>query len=185
MKLLMVILPVLLLFACTSRNTSMLPDQRPVSLAEPVDGWPGVNNMYHDGKTYFAGQPDAASIQRWNNELGATTVINLRRDTEMEQLGFDEPQTVAGMGMRYYSIPMGADFSRADVDEFATIYDSTDGPIVIHCGSSNRVGGLWAAYLAIYRDIETEEAIGYGRAAGLSAESIENNVRAIAGAQPR
>ena len=71
--------------------TSM--DHAPVGVAERVELSPEgaeFNNLFRDGRMYFAGQPTEAGFQEMA-EAGVTTVINLRSDTEMtERVTFDE-----------------------------------------------------------------------------------------------
>lgn len=44
--------------------------------------------------------------------------------------------------------------------------------MLIHCASSNRVGGLWAAYPVRYCGYGIDEAIRLGGAAGRSRQSM-------------
>ena len=57
--------------------------------------------------------------------------------------------------------------------------EATEGPVLVHCGSSNRAGGLWAAYLARERGFTIDDAIARGREAGLSRESMIEAVRRV------
>lgn len=146
-----------------------------------LDGWDGVNNLSRDGRIYFGGQPDEPSLSRLVDGAGVETVINLRHDEEMKRLAFDETEVLQSMGVRYVAIPMSPDsFSPADVDRFAEAFEGTEGNVLLHCASSNRVGGLWAAYLVRHRDVELEEAIRQGTAAGLRSPSMIEATRRVA-----
>ena len=150
------------------------------AVAQRVDGYPGVNNLFYDGSFYFAGQPDAASLQRLAAQ-GVRTVINIRHPSELEGLDFDEPSVVGESGMGYVNIPVTpATLSADDVDQLAQILARTEGTVMLHCGSSNRVGGLWASYLVRHRGMELDEAIDLGKAAGLRSESMIAAVRRVA-----
>jgi|GEM_PF-1199902 len=139
------------------------------------------DNVFRDGNVYFAGQPTRRGIEELDAR-GVTTIVNLRRPEELESLGFDEPERIKQCGMTYVTIPLTPKtFSREDVDRFAGVLAGTPGPVAVHCGSSNRVGGLWAAYLAVHRGYALDEAIRLGRAAGMRGDSMVRAVRRVAG----
>jgi uncharacterized protein (TIGR01244 family) len=149
--------------------------------AVQLSGWSGVNNLFQDGRMYFGGQPDEASLTRLAEEAGVTTVINLRNEGEMSRLGFDEVGLVQARGLNYVSVPLSPDsFSAMDVARFAAAVESTEEPVLLHCASSNRVGGMWAAYLVRHRGMDLEEAIRQGKAAGLRSESMIQATRRVA-----
>jgi uncharacterized protein (TIGR01244 family) len=157
-----------------SQNTA------PVGAAVRLEGWEGINNLFRDGSIYFGGQPDEATFRRLADEAGIKTVVNIRESSEMSRLGFDEPALVGELGMEYRTIPFTPQsFSARDVDRLAEILAGTDEPVLIHCGSSNRIGGLWAAYLKNHRGYEIEEAIEYGKAAGLRRTSMIDAVMKV------
>lgn len=152
-----------------------------VEEAAPQQGWEGVNNLFRDSLFYFGGQPDEAAFERLADEASLTTVINLRRPQELERLDFDEPALVEELGLRYVNIPITPDaFSADDVDRLAEVLAQTEGPVLLHCGSSNRVGGMWAAYLARHRGIDLDEAIRLGKTAGLRRDTMIEAVRRVA-----
>ena len=153
-----------------------------VQQAEPVGDWPETSNVSRAGRFYFAGQPGEAAFRKAAAD-GVTMVINLRTKPEVARLPFDEPVLVAELGMKYVNIPvMPAEFSPAIVDRFAEVVDSTDQPVLVHCGSSDRVGGMWAAYLARTRGMQWDQALELGRTAGLHSPTIiESARRAAAG----
>lgn len=154
-----------------------------VPAARKLEGWPSVQNLSHDGSVYFAGQPDAVSLRRLARE-GVRAVLNVREPSELEHLGFSEAAVVQEAGMQYFSIPLTvASFSTEQVDRLAEVLRQVEGPVLLHCGSSNRAGGLWAAYLARHRGVDLDRAIDLGKAAGLSSESMIDAVLRVA-AQP-
>lgn len=121
-----------------------------------------------------AAQPTPEHLQALA-DAGFTTVINLRTDGEMD---FDEGTNVESLGMDYHRIPIG---SAADVnEETARQLDSylaaADGPVLVHCASSNRVGALFAVreHLA---GADAETALAKGKAAGLT--SLEPRAREL------
>ncbi len=170
--------PVILVLAaaCASPEASTIAEEGAVRL----EGWDSVNNLFQDGRMYFGGQPDEASLSRLASEGGVRTVINIRHPGEMSRVGFDEREVVESLGMRYVTIPVSPDsFSSEDVQQFADVVNSTDDPLLLHCASSNRVGGMWAAYLALHRGVDADEAIELGRSVGLRSESMISAARRV------
>lgn len=117
-----------------------------------------------DGIT-TAGQPDEASFKVFA-ENGYAAVIDLR--TEGEDRGLDEPAVVEALGMDYINLPIGRDgITFANAQVLMDAIASYDEPVLVHCGSSNRVGALFA--LDAYSETQDiEMAIEAGRAAGLT-----------------
>ena len=183
MRRLITILGATLLLAggCQSTTRTVTADHAPVGVARPLEGWDGVNNAFRDGQFYFAGQPEEAAIRRYADE-GVVTVVNVRTPPEIESLPFDEAEVVESLGMRYVSIPVSPEtLSVDDVERFTEVLSESEGPVLIHCGSSNRVGGIWAAYLVRERGMDVEDAIERGKAAGLRSDSMVEAARRVAG----
>ncbi len=153
----------------------------PISYATPVNDWGGFNNLFRDGKVYFAGQPTADALRRAPDH-GIKVVVNLRTEEEMRsRVGFNEKSLVQGLGIEYVSIPVTPKtFGLADADRLKQVLSTTPGPVLIHCGSSNRVGGLWALYLYRYRDFNLNDAIDRGQRAGATKESVIQMVKRVA-----
>ena len=169
----------------SGRVRNMRFGKRPAAMAAgeaaPQQGWEGINNLFRDGLYYFAGQPDEAAFNRLAEDAGITTVVNLRRPQELEQLDFDEPAVVEALGMRYVNIPVTPDaFSKADVDRFAAVLAESKGPVLLHCGSANRAGGMWAGYLTLHRGLSLDEALRLGKTAGLRRDTMIEAVRQVA-----
>lgn len=155
--------------------------ERTIGAAKKLDGWPGVDNLFQDGSVFFGGQPDAASLERLAKEHGIKTIVNLRRQEEMQKVEFDEVALAEKLGMKYVHVPCSPpSMCAADVDAMAQAIDSTQDPVLIHCASSNRVGGMWAAYLATKQGMNLDEALAKGEAAGLSMPPIIEAVKRIA-----
>jgi len=114
-----------------------------------------------------SGQPDEASL----NSLAAAgyvAVIDLR--SESEDRGFDEKGLVEALGMNYISIPVSG-AGGVSYDNAALLDQSLsgiDGPVLVHCASSNRVGALLSLREKMH-GASTEDALNLGLAAGLSS----------------
>src|SRR3972149_2681375 len=89
-----------------------------------------------------AGQP-APETLRQLGELGFRTVINIRTAGEGAE---DEGEVVRSLGLRYVWIPVTPEsLTLKDVEAIeAVVEDPAAGPVLFHCSSSNRVGGVWA-----------------------------------------
>lgn len=142
---------------------------------------PGVVNASktEDGSVYFGGQPSQESIDALKQQ-GVKVVINLRRADEMEKVNFDEKAAVEAAGMKYVQVPMQS--SALPTEEalkpiFEKLGTSTDEHVFIHCGSSNRVGGVWAVFEATKGGKSADDAVAEGKKAGLKAPELEQSVR--------
>lgn len=124
-----------------------------------------------------AGQPDEAAFRVFA-ENGYVTVIDLR--TAEEDRGLDEPAVVKALGMKYVAMPIGkGDINFDKARELAELLDRSEGPVLLHCASSNRVGALLA--LNVFAETgDAELALQTGRAAGMTR--LEKVVTEIIGA---
>ena len=121
-----------------------------------------------------AGQPDEASFKVFA-EMGYAAVIDLR--TPGENRGLDEPAVIDALGMDYINLPVGRDgVTYANAKALQDAIASYDAPVLVHCGSANRVGALFA--LSEYaKSKDLEKALEAGRAAGLTG--MESTVRKV------
>ncbi len=157
------------LFGCTTV-------QREIEIAEaaPVEALAEeFNNIYSSGEIFFAGIPTAAGLEAMKDRGVRTIVCTKTPEWVDEKMGLSERELAESLGMRIVYIPISPNsFDSRDVDRFADLLDHNDGPMLIHCGSSNTVGGLWAAYLHRERGVELDRAIALGEAAGLKSDSM-------------
>lgn len=128
-----------------------------------------------DGVT-TAGQPDEAGFKVFADN-GYAAVIDLR--TAGENRGLEEPEVVESLGMDYINLPIGRDgITFANAKALQSLIQAYDEPVLVHCGSANRVGALFA--LSEYLESEdAEAALEAGRAAGLTG--MEPVVRRVLG----
>lgn len=140
---------------------------------------PHFRNAYRDGDVRFAGLPTEAGLER-ASEDGVTVVVSLLSEPENDGLGFDEAATVDSLGMEFVHLPVaGGGITTDIVDQFAEVMESTPGGLLVHCGSSNRVGALWAAYQGLHAGATPEQALARGRAAGLKSGKLAEAVEAL------
>lgn len=112
--------------------------------------------------------------------LGFRTVINLATPTEPGVK--EEEEVVRSLGLRYVSVPVTPQsFSPADVEAVEKVLDDPAAlPILLHCGSSNRVGAVLAV-IEVRKGRALDEAIEEGRKAGLSSAPMIEAVRRVVG----
>jgi uncharacterized protein (TIGR01244 family) len=125
----------------------------------------------------------SAQAQQQLKALGFKTVIDLR--TEREDTKAEEA-VVTAQGLRYVSVPVTPDtLSAKEVDAVAAVLeDAAAEPVLLHCASGNRAGGLLAAVLA--RKGQTlEEAEAEGVKAGLSSQTMKDAVRRVSAPVPQ
>ncbi|MDH3403738.1 MAG: sulfur transferase domain-containing protein [Acidobacteriota bacterium] len=110
------------------------------------------------------GQPTREQLDEASS-LGIRTVINLRTPGESDIGQAD----VEARGMTYVAIPIAGDgLTAANAAAFAAALDAAERPAIVHCGSGNRVGALFAL-AAYYQDgADPEAAIELGKKAGLT-----------------
>jgi uncharacterized protein (TIGR01244 family) len=123
------------------------------------------------GTIAFSGQPAEETFKKLK-EAGYKTILNLR---PADELSFDEKKVVEELGMTYVNIPITT-FSITDekVSQFTKVVgDSANKPLLIHCGSSNRVGGLWYIYRALTDKVPEEESLEEATAFGLRSLGLK------------
>lgn len=128
------------------------------------------------------GQPSEEDLAALAGK-GFVAVIDLRG--EDEDRGFDEAAAAAANGLEYSPLPIsGAEaINTENALKLGELLDAYDGPVLVHCGSSNRVGAL-VALLEAERGATSDAALEAGRAAGLTNERLEGIVLERLGAEP-
>lgn len=113
------------------------------------------------------GQPSPAQL-RLAAQAGYKTVLTTRAPSELGS--YDEQSDVESLGMAYLAIPVasGADLSPSTVRAFADAVRDAEKPLLIHCGSGNRIGALFALKAAWIDGKSADEALAEGRRTGLT-----------------
>lgn len=145
--------------------------------AQDAGQFPGYVRIRPD--VAVAGQPSAAGLARLS-ELGFRTIVNLRAEGEGDAA--DERAHAVAQGLRYVSVPVtAASLTKDDVAVIAQLLDDPSaGPVLLHCATGNRAGGVWALIEAA-RGTPLEDAIAEGRKAGLTSDGMLAAVRRVAG----
>ena len=122
---------------------------------EPVDGITST------------GQPDEAALEVFA-ENGYAVVIDMRGPEEDRGME-DFRGAVEATGMKYVSFPVvGREAISFDTaQKLDGLLEGMDGPVVLHCGSGNRVGAVLALRESL-AGVDDESAIAFGRDAGMT-----------------
>lgn len=122
------------------------------------------------------GQPSAADLGVLR-QSGFGTIINLR--TSGEDLGFDEAAEAKALGLNYINIPVsvGEGLNVEAAVKLRAALAQSNAPTLVHCGSGNRVGALYAIGAYHLDGASLENALEIGREAGLTR--LEPKIREI------
>ena len=136
-----------------------LPATEPIDEIEPP-------TIYQEGRLRFSAQPDRATLENQIEDEGVATVINFRRESEMEErVPFDEREVVENAGAQYVHIPLGGGedeepgYDPEDVDRLAQVLKETEGDVLMHCASGGRARTIYTAYLIKHEGLTEEEAV--------------------------
>lgn len=113
------------------------------------------------------GQPTPEQLAA-AREAGFATVINLRAPGEP---GTDtEAGIVEELGMTYVSLPVEGTtgMTEENARALAGVLERAEQPVLLHCGSGNRIGGLFALMAYFLDDRSVDEALAVGLEAGLT-----------------
>jgi uncharacterized protein (TIGR01244 family) len=134
----MILRAVLSLALATAVATSAVAQVRKAELA-------GVRNYSKvDATVGCAGATDASAMTALKAE-GYVSVVNLRMPTEQGADVEAGRAAAQSAGLKYFHLPFNTAMpDAAVVTKFlATVADKSNQPVFIHCGSANRVGGMW------------------------------------------
>ena len=125
-----------------------------------------------------AGQPTEEQFARLD-DAGVTHVINFRTDEESGD--WDEQARAEELDLEYTQIPVGSpdDLNRENVEAFDEALASSEGKTLVHCGSSNRVGAMFALRSFWIHGKGVETALEVGRRAGMGslADAVRKKIK--------
>jgi len=126
-----------------------------------------------DPNVATAGQPTDNAYAKLAAK-GYRTVLSLRTASEGPSVE-REKDLVEKSGMRYVNIPVvGSDPRPEQADAFiAVVKDQANYPMLIHCGSANRVGGFWMIYRVVVQGWPEDKASEEATRIGLSSPVIK------------
>ena len=164
-------------FAGCKTEPSAQPETAPVVETAAVDPITLVKNgkMPMEG-VLTGGQPTDEQLAALR-DAGFATVINLRQRNERGTRR--EEEKVTDLGMTYVSIPVSGKtgLNEENAAALASALEEAVRPVLLHCGSGNRVGALLAVKAFWLDGASATEALEIGRAAGLTR--MERAVRKV------
>ena len=119
-----------------------------------------------------AGQPKDEAWQKLAAN-GFKSVLNLR--TAGEGIDFNkEREMVEKAGMRYINIPVTGNDPKAEQAEafINVVKDAQNHPMLIHCGSANRVGAFFMIYRVVEQGWAEEKALEEAKQIGLTSPGL-------------
>lgn len=125
------------------------------------------NAMTPEDGILTGGQPTRTDFDRAKSD-GYKTIINLRGNGEDRVE--EQAKTLPEMGFTYIHLPIdgAGDITVANARAFARALETAEKPVMVHCGSGNRVGAL-AAMKAFHVDGKSaDEALQIGRDWGMT-----------------
>jgi uncharacterized protein (TIGR01244 family) len=135
---------------------------------------PGIRNYSRvDATVGCGGAVDPSAMTALRKE-GFVSVINLRLATE-EGANVEAGRAAAqAAGLKYIHLPFNAAMPDPKVvDSFlAAVADRSNQPVFIHCGSANRVGGVWMIKRALQDKWPLEKALTEAQAIGLNNPAL-------------
>jgi len=145
----------------------------------PIEVGSVVNPSTFGNFVHFAGQPSPEEFKQYA-DMGVETVLNLRTQPEVDGLDFDQPAAIKDAGMNYEHVGIRGEPTKEQLNKIFAVIEKSEAakePILLHCGSSNRVGYIWSMYRATRNGIALEDAIAEGKAAGMRAPALEESAR--------
>ncbi len=170
-------------FCVITATAPLYPQAVTANLQENVDRVNGNQLSILEGKLgaaknvhilkglYFSGQFSQADVSEIKRQQ-IKRVISLRTAGEVE---WDEAGAVEAVGLEFCVIPFKSPDSLTDEvfqevrDALKTNRDKT----LLHCGSANRVGGVWLPYRVLDEGVPLSTALAEARKIGLKSEAYE------------
>lgn len=142
------------------------PASQPTTYVEITDVIKNGHVQPVDGVT-AAGQPDETALRVFADS-GYVVIVDMRGPEEDRGMD-DEKGIVEGLGLEYVAFPISSEdeISFDKASELDALIRSYDGPVLLHCASSNRVGALLALRHSL-NGATDEEALAYGKNGGMT-----------------
>src|SRR5262245_35367076 len=106
---------------------------------------PGIRNFSRVDATIGCGGATEISALPVLKKEGFVSIINLRLPSEAGANVEEEGRAAMAAGLKYIHLPFDASMPDSKVVEnfLAAVANKSNQPVFIHCGSANRVGGMW------------------------------------------
>jgi protein tyrosine phosphatase (PTP) superfamily phosphohydrolase (DUF442 family) len=143
-------------------------------MSTPIQALHGLPNACQILPTVLTGgQPSASHLAAFK-ATGGAIVLDLR--DPMEPRPLDEPAVATSLGLEYVNIPVSTGTMTDETMDriLEALRGAGNRPVLVHCGSGNRVGAALVPLLMKDHGLEEEDAVGQAMRVGLrSAELME------------
>ena len=125
-----------------------------------------------DASVATGGQPTEKAFEKLAAN-GFKSVLSLRTSSEGIDLS-RQRELVEKAGMRYVNIPVVSQEPKPEqVAEFIKVVsDKSNHPMLIHCGSANRVGAFWMIYRVVTQNWSEDKALEEATRIGLTSPGL-------------
>jgi uncharacterized protein (TIGR01244 family) len=126
-----------------------------------------------DERVATGGQPTDAAYAKLAAS-GYRAVLNLRTSSEGVDLKHEQ-EAVEKAGMRYINIPVVSSAPNPEqVEDFIkAVRDTNNQPMLIHCGSANRVGAFWMIERVLEQGWTEDKALEEAMKVGLTSPVLK------------
>ena len=97
-----------------------------------------------------------------------------------KELAFHEKEIVDKLGMTYHNPGIGNPGMMTDqlFSKIRGILNASENqPVLLHCGSANRVGAIWLAYRVLDGGLSYEAALSEAKTVGLRNPAMEEKAK--------
>lgn len=131
----------------------------------------GTKNVHRAGNLFLAGQFGPDDVDRLKTEKFGR-IITLRTDGEID---WDEKAAIESAGIEFIELPFRKPETLDDsvFDEIRELLRDQSTKTLFHCGSANRVGGIWLPYRVLDEGVPLEFAIQEAEEIGLRTPFIK------------
>jgi uncharacterized protein (TIGR01244 family) len=131
-----------------------------------------MSKLHTLGGVFLASQPQPADFEE-ARKAGIKTVMNLRHPDEIK--AFNEEAVVIGLGLHYVNPSWNGPEELTDetFEALRVLLKTAERPILLHCGSANRVGAVWLPYRVLDEGILYEQALQEAKTVGLTSPGYE------------
>src|SRR5262245_39563375 len=126
-----------------------------------------------DERVATGGQPTESAFAKLAAN-GYRAVLSLRTASEGIDLKHEQ-ETVEKAGMRFVNVPVVSSAPKPEqVDAFINaVKDKANQPMLIHCGSANRVGAFWMIYRVVDQGWPEDKALDEAIKIGLTSPVLK------------
>jgi uncharacterized protein (TIGR01244 family) len=121
--------------------------------------------MWDMGSVLNSSQPSETKLRELAKQ-GVKTVVNIRTDSEMVGVDYNEEAVAKELGLKYVRIVFSSldSFSPSNLATLAKAFEESQGKVLFHCQTATRTSNLWAAYLTKYQGVTLDEAMRHAEA---------------------